>query len=177
MRELRVSLVLVLLVGLAAGCGRSYTIPWLGYQADVPEAPYSASSLYPEGIRTVYIEGFDNTTWRQGLEVDLTRAISRELMKYSSLRLASRDSADSILSGRLVDFEEAPVVKNQDDDILLKQVVLTVEFRWRDRLTGADLVPPRRVSEQVRVTPDSIASEYTFQELAQRIAQAMEKDW
>jgi ABC-type amino acid transport substrate-binding protein len=174
----RTTLAAALLLCLAtAGCGRSFTIPWLGYRADVPEAPYASESLYPAGIDTVYVQGFDNVTWRQGLEVDLTRAIAREITQKTSLRLAARDRADSILSGRLVEFEESAEVRNTEDRILLKEVRLTVEFRWRDRLTGADIVPPRTVSESVRTTPAEITDGYTFQEVAQRVAQAMESDW
>lgn len=138
---------------------------------------YTPASLYPAGVETVYVAGFDNETFRQGLEVPLTRAISRELTEFSSLRLASKDTADSILTGRLVEFKETVAVKDEDDTILLKNVELTVSFAWRDRLTGTNIVPPRTLTERVRVVPGEITAEYNLREVAQRIAQSMQEDW
>ena len=75
---------------------------------------YSTSSLLRDDIRTVYIPVFDNSTWRRGLEVDLTRAVVEEIKLHTPLTLAPRDEADSILEGEIIQVEQDVVIKAVD---------------------------------------------------------------
>lgn len=157
----RVPLIaLCLVIGLSAvGCG------------------YSAASLYPPGIRTVHVQFMDNRTFRRGLEVDLTRAVADEIKLRTPLLFGSRSNADSVLTGELVDFEEDVAVHDRSGAVLRRGVTLRVRFRWRDRLTGADLVPPAVVEESVRVVRGESRSELAVQEAAERIVEKMQAEW
>ena len=138
---------------------------------------YSAASLYPAGIRTVHVQFMDNRTFRRGLEVDLTRAVADEIKLRTPLIFGSRDSADSILKGELVDYEEKVVVHDGSGDELRRGVRLRVRFHWIDARTGADLVPPAEVSESVRLVRGEPRAELAVQEAAERIVQKMQAEW
>jgi hypothetical protein len=172
------ALLCVLALGAAAcgGCG------------------YAASDLIRSDIKTVYVQFFDNTTFRRGLEVPLTRAVVDEIKLRTPLLFAPRDEADSILSGELVDVAESTRVRSRTDQVLIRHVTVKVRFRWRDRLTGADIVPEQVVSESVRVAPsvtdtataepvdplvqrEASSFDLVFQEAARRLVEKMEKPW
>lgn len=152
----------LLLVAVCAGC--------FGYRAQ---------RLFRPDIRTVYVEFFDNRTFRRGLEVALTKAVVDEIKLRTPLVLAPREDADSILSGELLEFEERTGIKSADDVILKTWVAAVVRFRWRDRLTGTDIVPPRTIREPARIAEaleDSLF-DLVFQEAAQRIVEEMQEPW
>ncbi len=174
-----IAAICVALAVLAGGCG------------------YRAGELMPEGVRTVYVQAFDNRTFRRGLEVDLTRAVVSEIELRTPLVLASRDEADSILSGEVLEANEQTRIKSERGRILLQRTTVKVRFRWRDRLTGADLVPEQTVTESAQLASDVAESgtdvggkpvpadlipqeasfELAFQEAAQRIVERMEGGW
>ncbi len=178
MRKLALGALVVLL--LAVGC-------W----------GYRAGNLFREDIRTIYVEGFDNRTFRRGLEVPLTRAVMKEIKLRTPLLPAARDQADSILTGELVDVTEHTRVKAERGTILLQRVSLEVRYWWRDRLTGADLVEPRTIVESTQVVtpavelgagvdgdpvpadlvPQEAPFEVPIRELAQRLVESMEANW
>ncbi len=140
---------------------------------------YRAESLFRPDIRTVYVEAFDNGTFRRGLEVPLTRAVADEIRLRTPLVLAPREEADSVLSGELVEFSESTQVKTEDDRILLNRVTAEVRFRWRDRLTGRDIVPEQTVQESVRIAESLEETLFglVFEETAQRIVERMQEPW
>jgi len=158
---------------------------------------YRAQSLFREDIETVYVEGFDNVTFRRGLEVPLTRAVQDELRLRTPLLFAPRDEADSVLSGELVAADEQSQVKSKRGRILLQRVRVKVRFQWKDSLTGADIVPEQTVTESVRLPtgvaetgvgldgkpvpadliPQEAPFEPAFRELARLIVERMQRNW
>ena len=159
---------------------------------------YATNELLREDIQTVYIEFFDNTTFRRGLEVPLTQAVVAEVTQTTPLLLAPKDEAESILSGELVEVDETSSVKSETDRVLLRRVAVKVRFSWRDRLTGVEIVPPQTVTESVRATPTAtdtgsrwardtatdlrVQREVTsydlvFREVARRVVERMQKPW
>lgn len=138
---------------------------------------YSTGSVYETGVRSVYVEFFDNRTFRRGLEVDLTEAIVSQIKMRTPLIIAPRSEADSILSGELLDFEEKTLIEDKDDRLLLEDVTATVRFRWYDRLTKADIVPPGTVAERARVSLDERLTDLPLRELAERIVDQMQENW
>jgi len=155
------ALMLALLCAGAGGCG------------------YSTATLLRSDIRSVHVPVFENRTFRRGLEVELTRALVRELTLHTHLRIAPADRADSTLSGELVDFAQETVTKSAQGDILLKRLQATVRFRWRDNLTGRDIVPPQRVveSETVALARAEQPELHLFRKVAQRLVEKMQREW
>jgi hypothetical protein len=140
---------------------------------------YSTASLFRDDIETIYIEGFDNETFRRGLEVYLTRAIAGEIKLRTPFLIASREEADSILSGKIVDVVENTRLRDIDNTVLSTSVRVTVSFRWRDLRANTDIVPQRTVSDSVNVTrafgEDIVA--VVMQEVAKRVVEEMQAPW
>ena len=70
---------------------------------------YTARSIHLAAVDSVYVPVFDNRTFRRGLEFDLTRAVTTEILHKSDLRIASRNRADTELIGEIVDIDEQVV--------------------------------------------------------------------
>ncbi len=158
---------------------------------------YRAENLFRDDIRTIYVAEFDNQTTRRGLEVALKRAVVEELKLRTPFRFAPRSEADSVLSGRLVQAREASLVKAEDGTTVLAGTGVKVLFRWRDTLTGTDIVPEQTVEESFRlatvtgeteaglsgdpVPADLIPGDAEFgavmAEVAQRLVERMQRNW
>jgi hypothetical protein len=142
-------------------------------------AGYSSSSLYRDDIKTIYVRFFDNRTFRRGLEVFLTKAVVDEVKLSTPLVFASRDQADSVLTGELMEFRLQTAVESQKVEVIVTRVTAVVKFRWYDRLTGADIVPEQTIEETVRIAPTLEENEHdlVFGEAAKRIVEHMREPW
>jgi hypothetical protein len=65
---------------------------------------YQLGSMLPGDIRTVHVPVFLNETEEPFLEVETTRAALREIQRDGSLRVASADVADALLTVTLTDL-------------------------------------------------------------------------
>ena len=61
----------------------------------------------PTNIRTVYVDLFDNTTPYDFLRSDVQRQLQDQLPRNLGLRLASQQTADAIVRGKLSGYDEA----------------------------------------------------------------------
>lgn len=173
-----IAVALAALIGPSGGCAPGY----------------GRHRLLREDIHTVYVEFFDNSTFRRDLEPALTRAVVDELKLRTPLLFAPRASADSVLGGELLSVDESTRVKSEDDTVLIRRVSVSVRFFWRDRLTETFIVPPRVVAESVRIAPsleqplvsgtfDPLVQraetpfEEVFRQAAQSIVDELEQNW
>jgi hypothetical protein len=92
---------------------------------------------------------------------------------------ASKDQADSVLTGELTAFNLRTQAETTTKDVVVTRVTATVKFRWYDRLTGANIVPEQTVEEAVRISPEMEDNEHNlaFQEMAKRIVIQMQQPW
>ncbi len=111
MKKRHVSTFLLVTAALLSGCG------------------YATNNVFRSDIKTVYVEFFENETFRRELEVELTKAVVEEIKLRTSFKFAPKDRADSILSGEITDFSERAHVKSEDDEILLTGATVEVRFR------------------------------------------------
>src|SRR3990172_1055673 len=132
---------------------------------------YSARPLIRNDIKSVCVKQFDNVTWRHGYERDLTLAVVQEIRRLTSLRIASPEDADSVLTGTITDVEERVNTKTLGDVIIQKRISLTVLVQWKDNRTGLDLQPPQSITESVRLALPlgEPLTTRAFREIAQRI--------
>jgi len=145
-------------------------------------AHYSARSLLPENVRTIYVPIFDNRTFRRGIEVELTEALKREILAKTQLRIVAKDAADTILFGEIVDFRESVLIENVADEAVESNAIVYVDFMWKDQRTGQILAEARGVSESARFVlargeTVARAKADSFEDLAERIVNMMEKEW
>lgn len=89
---MRRSLALVLLAALLPSCGYTY-----------------GTGLAEYGIQTVAFQVVGNQSYRQRLEVEISRELARELPQ-TNLTLADRSTADAILEVTLTDVQERTIV-------------------------------------------------------------------
>jgi len=159
-------LLMLVAAVLVAGCG------------------YSMQPLHRTDVRTVAVSIFASKEFRRELEFELTR----QLVKYIELRTPYKvihdpERADTELRGEVLDLS-APVITEEVDtdrpqDI---EVRLACWFEWKDLRTGEILERRDRISgaatyaEAINETQDSATFEAT-ERLAERIVEAMEKDW
>jgi hypothetical protein len=115
----------VLLLPIAAwGCGYSM-----------------GSGLSEKGVQTVFVRFVGNETYRQRLEVELGRALSRELPVWSGLQPATEAEADTVLEVDIAEERERTLVPGSRQDPVREgaQEVL-VKVRLRRRADGSILV-------------------------------------
>lgn len=97
---------------------------------------YEAGWLRHDGDRTIAIDVIANDTFRREIEFFLTTRLHDEVQSRSGLRIASRDEADILMTGRIVDVRERVVSETQEDDVFESNVTVWVTFRVVDRRTG-----------------------------------------
>ena len=143
---------------------------------------YHMGSLVPSDIRTVHVEVFDNATFRRELELGLTEAVQQEIRRRTHLRMADRATADSVLTGEIVDFRQRTEARGVEDEILTQDVTVFVDIRWTDRRTGRVLAEAAGLKRPVRLlcprseTVRGGAFE-SFRFLAEIIVDQMEGGW
>ncbi len=119
----------ILLVPFAlAGCNSNGHLDFLGYTS---EPPFDLS------IQSICVPIAQNTTYRKGLEFDLTKAVHREIMTKSPYRLVSDcNRADTELSLKIVNRRKTVVLPNQLNEVRDAEVAVSVEVVWRDLRPG-----------------------------------------
>ena len=128
----------VLLLLLSAGC-----------------ANYRLGSMLPDDIRTVYMPTCLNQTTEPLIEQDVTQAILSQIQMDGSLRVASEDTADTILEVTLTKFWLDPVAYESGDSSTANQYRMSIL---------ASFVLYRRVDHSVVVESPSITgwSDFNF---------------
>jgi len=143
MRRLRTPVLIAAVVALAAviGCqGGPPTI--LGYRL-------GGAALYDTNIKTVYVPVSYNrafqTTPNRGIEVDVTRAVVREIGAKTPFKVVSDPAAaDTELLMNVVDISKTILNRNQQNLTREAEVVVTVDVLWRDLRDGTILSAPRK---------------------------------
>jgi len=97
---------------------------------------YSTSSLLPEGVHRLAVDVFDNDTFYREIEFTLTREVAAELRQRSDVLLSRRDSADAVLTGRILKVVRPTLVETNRDLVSEQAVIVTAEVTLWDTKTG-----------------------------------------
>ncbi len=143
---------------------------------------YSTKSLISRNINSIYIPVFDNTTFRRGLEFDLTKAVKDEIMSKTKLRIVQKDNADTILHGTINEVTESVLIQNRVDNIVESRLTIFVDIKLEDRRTGRALVEESglfRSAEFIVNRGENInsAAEEDIIRLAETIVSHLEEKW
>ena len=145
---------------------------------------YSMQPLHRSDVRTVAVPIFASKEFRRELEFDL----SRQLVKCIELRTPYKvvhdpKRADTELRGEITRLWAPVLTEDADTDRPQDiQVTVTCWFEWKDLRTGQVLKRRDNISGSstyavaIGETQDSATVEAT-RRLAERIVEAMEKDW
>ena len=155
---------IITLLALISGCG------------------YTTKSLISRKINSIYIPIFENDTFRRGLEFDLTTAVKDEIMSNTKLRILQKDSADTILTGRIMKVTEGMLSSNVEDNIVESRVTISVYIKLVDRRTGRTLVEKEDLKQSAEFVVKrgeniNTASQESLALLAREIVYSLEEKW
>lgn len=145
---------------------------------------YSNQSLFPREIDTVYLEMFDNQTFRRGAEYELSDALSKRIEVETPYKIVSnRDLTDTIMSGQIVSIGETALSTERETGLVLeKEVELTALVNWKNLKTGELLIDNFSISatasySEYQQQDIKYASNLAANNLARKIVELMEVKW
>jgi hypothetical protein len=145
---------------------------------------YSSQPLYPQDVKSVYVEMFDNTTFRRDLEYDLTDAIAKRIDAETPYRIVSdRSRADTVLSGKIIAINDSVLtVERSIGRALESQAEVIAQFSWKNLQTGQYLIENKKISataaySEFQQQSFDYASKSAANKLAERIVEQMQTGW
>jgi len=106
---------------------------------------YTTAPNYDRSIRTVRVPVFQNRTYLQGIEFDVTQALVTAIEARTPYKVVSGSTpADTELSGILVGFNKYVLLPGPTNEIRVGQAVLSAEIVWRDLRTGQIISRPNQ---------------------------------
>lgn len=167
MRDRLPAMLLVLVAVMLAGCG------------------YSQQGLYDEQYRTVAVPIFENRTFWERAQFDLTEAVVKELEQRTPYKVTSASVADTILQGSITDVQQRQIARRRASGMPEEmEVTITVDFEWTDLRTGETLRERRGFEAVGRYVPRRPAGERfdtaqhaAVQQLARDIVATLRMDW
>jgi hypothetical protein len=147
-------------------------------------AGYSNESLFPEDIRSVCLEMFDNQSFRRGVEYELTDALAKRIEADTPYKIVSdSDRADSVINGQIVSIGEFALSTDRElGTVLEKEVDLRAVVNWKNLKTGQLMIDHLEISASASYSPYQqqdfkYASSLAANNLARRIVELMERKW
>ena len=145
---------------------------------------YSNESLYPESVGTVYVEMFDNQSYRRGIEYELTDALAKRIEAQTPYKIVTdRNRADTVISGQIVQAtEETLTTERQVGRPLEKAVELKAVVSWKNLRTGELLIDNKTVTASASFSEwqnqtFAYGATLAANSLANRIVELMETGW
>ena len=124
MRPAVLSLALLLLV---SGCG------------------YSTTSRTAKGIKSVFVEFFENRTPEPNLEIAVTERIVDFLIADNTLKVLRESEADAVLEGAIVVFRNFPFSFDEELNAQEYQVIVEVDVSLFDRKLNEPIWQKQRI--------------------------------
>ena len=145
---------------------------------------YSNKSLFPSEIESVYVEMFDNRSFRRGTEFTFSNALAKQIETQTPRKVvSSRDRADSVMGGQLVTISESILTLERDlGRALEKEGVLTAVVNWKSLKSGTLMINNQTVTaaasySEFQGQDFTYASAVAANKLAQKVVQLMENPW
>lgn len=145
---------------------------------------YSMKPLHRTDVQTVAVKIFASKEFRRELEFELSRQLVKTIEDRTPYKVVhDPERADTQLRGEILNLSAPVIVEDPDTDIPFDiEVTLSCWFEWKDLRTGEVLKRRDHLSGSatyataVGETLDSATAEAS-RRLAERIVEAMEKDW
>jgi hypothetical protein len=171
--------VLVLMMSLAGGCASGDGGEGDGFLG------YRSGGQFPEDVRTISLDVFDNRSFYRGFEFDLTEALGKQIELVTPYKVVARSRADTSLTGTIRSVEQRVLSRAADGGLPQEvQVTVVAGFEWKDLRSGeilrrrntltatGEYVPSRPVGE-----PFEIARHAAVEELARELVMVMRAGW
>ena len=147
-------------------------------------------SLYRPDVRTVHVPMIQSDSYRRYLGERLTEAIVKEIELRTPYKVVGSDSADSVLSVRLVSNAKRVLANNRFSEPRDIETDFFVQASWVDRrgdlIMSQDNLPAApllvNLGQQANFVPEGgqslvTAQQEAIQKLAQQIVGQMEMAW
>ena len=177
---IRFSSAWMLGLGLAlGGCGYNQS----GGSNNRLEGGYHWNSLYREDVQSVAVPIFTTKDFRRGVEFKLTEAVIKQLELHAPYKVMPRERADTILEGQVTQVSIGTISKDFQTNLPREQqLVVTVEFVWKDLRSGRILAQRKGLQEQAVFYPslgegEFVGTQKAIEQLALVIVQEMQADW
>ncbi len=162
---------------------RAATVLFVLTLALLPGCGYSTKPPFATDIQTIHVEMFQSKEFRRELEFRLTESVVKRIEMDTPYRIASRETADALLTGEVLEVRNRVFGDDFDND-LPREIGSTVVIRYRleDMRTGKILVERPRFVYQTSYIPP-VGETFTqgmtraMDGLAEQIVESMETTW
>ena len=145
---------------------------------------YSNKSLFPDNVKSVCLEMFDNQSFWRGVEYELSDALSKRIETETPYKIISdRNRADTVINGQIVSIgESALTIDRETGRVLEKEVELVAVVNWKNLNTGQLLINNQTVSSsasysEYQMQDFKYGSSLAANKLARKIVELMEQKW
>jgi len=177
-------------------CG-SGSLVFLGLLLFISGCGYTTKTMLPEDIKTIHVEIFKNDiditkevsekdkyeVYRPNLEVDLRDAIIERVFLDGHLKVESRDFADAVLEGEIVQFRKDPL-RYQNKDVEEYRISLVCDLRLEGMKDSEVLLEEESITGDTSYfTTGSLEKSETealdeaMKDLARRIVNRIVENW
>ena len=170
-RRILLTLSTVVVITALSGCG------------------YMIGGPYDQQIRTVEVPIFESTSYRRGLDLQLTEAVQKQIQQRTPFRVV-KDGGDTRLTGRIIDLRKSVLGETRNDDPRELQVNLALEVVWEDLRAGKVLAQEQfpltpgmaALRSQAEFAPEvgqslATATQQSLNQMARQVVDLMETPW
>ena len=141
---------------------------------------YSHQGLFPQGIQSVGVRTFQNKTFYQDVQFELTEALIKQIELQTPYKAVS-GTGDTLLEGSITDIEQRRLSRTSRGGLAQEmEVRIVVDFLWKDERSGQVLRQRQGLTAVGRYVPTSPVGEpletgqhAAVQRLAGQIVSAM----
>ncbi len=108
---------------------------------------WTAGSLVVHEMERISVPYFQNDTFYRGLEEDLTNEVMARVLERPDLILVERDSAEMVLEGRIIGYEQSILAEDLNNDLVESSAMVTVLVRLT-RASDGSLLKESILSDQ-----------------------------
>src|SRR4051812_8513879 len=144
---------------------------------------YHWPSLYRQDVQTVHVPIFKNVTFNRGMEFALSKAVINQLEATTPYKVASADTADTILEGEITDVRTTYLSRDPKTTLPQEKLMtVTINFLWKDLRNGRILAQQRSFEQSVTYYPTLgedrfVGSQDATEKLAVAIVHQLQADW
>ncbi len=114
--------------------------------------------LFAKDRDEVFVGYFLNETFYRDVEFELTEHVHREILSRPGLRLSSKEGAEILLSGRVVNVRQTVLSEDPQQDVTSRSTSVTAVIEIKDARTGVVIKTKRLTQRGEFVNSDSASS-------------------
>lgn len=146
---------------------------------------YAHSDRFPTDVKTIAVPLFENQSFYQGVEFDLTEALIKEIELNTPYKVTGGDRADTIIDGVIVSIQQRRLSRQSIGGVPQElEMRIIVNYSWKHQNSGQTLrqrngftsvgryIPTRPIAE-----PLEVAQHEAVSRLAREMVSAMASDW